>query len=149
MYNVKSAIIDLDGTLSDNSHRKHLIEGQNKEWRKYLEKASEDELIENVTDFLRDLAEDHRIVILTMRSDEVRSQTLDWLKNHEIPFDKLIMLSEGRWEISDSKFKREKLDEIEDPVLAIDDKTSNCEVFENQSLRTYTVEDGELIRFHS
>ena len=146
---MKSAIIDLDGTLSDNSHRKHLIEGENKEWRKYLEKASEDELIEDVADFIRDLAEDHRMVVLTMRSDEIRCQTLDWLESHDIPFDELIMLSEGRWEISDDNFKKEKIDEIENPVLAIDDKISNCKMFESQGLKTYTVEDGEPVRFHS
>ena len=144
-----SVIVDLDGTLSDNSHRKHYIEGDDPDWSRYYGKVSEDGVKQNVRDFVTELEEDHDIIILTARSNEVRRDTIKWLEEHEIPFDKLIMLTEGRWDISDHKFKKEKLQEIEDPVLAIDDKTSNCKMFENHGLKTYTVENEEAVRFHS
>lgn len=142
-------MIDLDGSISDNSHRENLIEGENKKWREYLQKASEDDANEEILNFVQKLAEEQRIVILTCRSDEVKKETINWLNEHEVPFDDLIMLPEGRWELSDSKFKRDKLEEIENPVIAIDDKKENCEMFRQEGLEVYTVKEGSPVKYAS
>jgi len=146
---MSSAVIDLDGSISDNSHRENLIEGENKKWREYLQKASEDDANEEILNFVQKLAEEQRIVILTCRSDEVKKETINWLNEHEVPFDDLIMLPEGRWELSDSKFKRDKLEEIENPVIAIDDKKENCEMFRQEGLEVYTVKEGSPVKYAS
>jgi len=146
---MSSAVIDLDGSISNNSHRENLIEGENKKWREYLQKASEDDANEEILNFVQKLAEEQRIVILTCRSDEVKKETINWLNEHEVPFDDLIMLPEGRWELSDSKFKRDKLEEIENPVIAIDDKKENCEMFRQEGLEVYTVKEGSPVKYAS
>lgn len=144
---MSSAVIDLDGSISDNSHREHLIEGENKRWREYLQKASEDEANDEVLDFVQELSEDYKIVILTCRSDEVKEETVKWLSEHEIPFDDLIMLPEGRWELSDSEFKRDKLQEIKNPTIAIDDKKENCEMFREEGLKVYAVKESSPVKY--
>jgi len=146
---MESAIIDLDGTLSDNSHRDHLIKGEDKKWREYLQKASEDTVNEKVKKFVQNISEEYRVVILTLRSDEVREETISWLKKHEISFEKLIMLPEGCWNVSDSDFKKDRLEEIEDPTIAIDNKQSNCKMFEKEGLEVYNVENSSPVEFQS
>ena len=146
---MKSAIIDLDGTLSDNTHREHLIEGENKKWRDYLQKSSEDEVHEEILEFVQKLSDEYKIVILTCRSDEVKDKTIKWLKEKQIPFDNLIMLPEDRWKLADSEFKRKKLENIENPKIAIDNKEENCKMFQKQGLKVYTVREGSPKKHNS
>lgn len=137
---MEQAIFDLDGTLSDNSHREHLISGDNKKWREYLKKAKEDSPVEIMIKKLNKLSEKYEIVILTMRSDEVEAETKKWLKENNINYDKLIMLPEGRWSKKDHKFKQEKLEDLERPVIAFDDNKKNCKMFKNNGIETYIVD---------
>lgn len=135
----EQVIFDLDGTLSDNRHREHLIEGEDKKWRKYLDKCVEDSPVQKMVSKLNKISEEYEIIILTCRSDEVEEETIDWLEKHNVNYDKLIMLPEGRWKIKDSKFKRDELRTMENPVKAFDDKESNCRMLYEEGLETYKV----------
>ncbi|MFT4868273.1 MAG: hypothetical protein ACI9LV_000900 [Candidatus Nanohaloarchaea archaeon] len=144
------AVIDLDGTISDNSHRKHLIEGESKNWKEYLKRCSEDEAVSEVLDFVKELRSDHRIVIITARSEEVRERTVNWLNEKDVPYDQLFMLEKDKRNIEDHEFKREKLERLENPVLAVDDKESNLRMFREEGLKSYMVNgNGEIKHFHS
>lgn len=139
-------IFDLDGTLSDNSHRHHLIEGENKEWQKYLRKCKEDPPINKAIQRAKKLAENHEIIIITARSDEVEEKTRDWLKNYKIPFDNLFMLPKGRWDVPDAEYKQELLQQLKEPIMAFDDKESNCKMFRQNGLETFIVDnDSEKV----
>jgi hypothetical protein len=134
-------VFDLDGTIADNRHREYLIEGEDKQWREYLERCKSDSLVEKTFRKMRELSDEYELVILTCRSDEVKEETVDWLENHGVPYDSLIMLPEGKWSIRDSDFKRGKLKELGNPVMAFDDKESNCKMFYEEGLKVFHVKD--------
>lgn len=135
----QQAIIDLDGTLSDNRHRHDLIQQEEKKWREYLIRCKEDSLVQKMFDKIEELSENYEIVILTMRSDEVKSETINWLEKHGVEYDRLIMLPEGRWDIKDCEFKYERLKELDSPVMAFDDKETNCRMFLDEGLKVFKV----------
>lgn len=140
---MKKAIFDLDGTLADNTHRLHLIKGEEKKWREYLGKVKQDELIGPTKELLEEVSEDYEIIILTARSNEARDETIEWLNEKDVKFDKLIMLDEGRWNIPDAEFKEEEVLELEDVKIAVDDKESVCKMFKKHVETVYRVEWNE------
>lgn len=134
------AVFDIDGTVSDNRHRLHLIRGKNKEWRKYLGKAGEDPVVEEGVELFRKLSEDHDIVFMTMRSEEIRGITEDWLERKGLEYEKLIMLDRDSWKVPDQEYKRRKLDELENVHIAVDDKERICQMYREEGLNVYKVD---------
>lgn len=137
----EQVIFDLDGTLSDNRHREHLIEGEDKKWREYLAKCVEDSPVRKTISKLNEMSEEYEIIILTCRSDEVEEETIEWLNKNNVNYDRLIMLPEGRWKIEDSEFKLDELKMLENAVKAFDDKESNCRMFLEEGLDVFKVGD--------
>jgi len=133
-------VVDLDGTLADNRHRLSHIENEDKQWGKYLSKVQKDKPVQEVISKINDLSETHKIVILTMRSDQTEEDTLKWLRKNDVSFDELIMLPEGHWNVKDCEFKERKLKNMENPVIAFDDKERNCQMYKEKGLETYLVE---------
>ena len=132
-------IFDLDGTLSNNRHREHLIEGEDKKWREYLANCIKDPPVQKMISKLNEMSEQYEIIILTCRSDEVEEETIKWLKKHDVNYDRLLMLPEGRWKIKDSEFKKDEVKTMKNPIKAFDDKESNCKMFNEEGLETYEV----------
>lgn len=132
-------IFDLDGTLSDNRHREHLIQGDEKQWREYLAKCVNDDSVQKMISKLNKMSEEYEIVILTCRSDEVKKETIEWLEENDVNYDRLIMLPEGRWKVKDHEFKKDELRTLKNPIKAFDDKISNCRMFLEEGLDTFKV----------
>ena len=79
-------IFDLDGTLADISHRRHLVEDKkNKNFPLFYKMCVDDKpnrpIIE-IFDSLRYSNGDWDIQIWSGRSDEVRKETVDWLDRY-------------------------------------------------------------------
>lgn len=77
-------IVDLDGTLADNSHRQYLIEsGGKKNWRAFFDACDKDTPVSALIKLLVTLytpnASRLSIHILSGRSETVRQKTIDWL----------------------------------------------------------------------
>jgi phosphoglycolate phosphatase-like HAD superfamily hydrolase len=78
-------IFDIDGTLADNEHRQHHLEGENKEWDAFFEKQHLDEPYQPVLDVLHALANDRpgdAVIIVTARDERFRADTLEWINRH-------------------------------------------------------------------
>jgi phosphoglycolate phosphatase-like HAD superfamily hydrolase len=89
-------IFDLDGTLALIDHRLHFLEGKKKNWRKFFAACVDDLPNEPVIEVLRGLRKQgYSIWITSGRSDEVRSETVAWLQKYAIPYDELLMRSQG------------------------------------------------------
>lgn len=86
----KNIIVDLDGTISLDDHRRHLIPAEG--WTAYFEAcvddAPNDPVIEAMKAF-RDAG--YHIHILTGRCETVREQTQAWLDNNKVPYNSLHM----------------------------------------------------------
>lgn len=77
-------IFDLDGTLADCSHRLPYITGDKKDWRAFFAACVDDTPIESTIRTLQALrAGGAEIWFWTGRSDEVKKETVEWLRKHE------------------------------------------------------------------
>jgi len=123
MFRQKIIISDLDGTLSDCTHRlKHY---HKKDYFKFNKLGSEDLPITNVVNILRNCKTvDSEVVIITARDEIHRPATIDWFKRYEIPCDKLLMRKsdDNRW---DDKVKQHLFQEhyqVEDVWFVLEDR---------------------------
>jgi len=91
-------VFDIDGTLSDASHRVHLIidyagkKIHSPNWDKFLDAAKDDPPIPSMVTLITNLYEiGYEIILSTGRRENQRKMTIKWLNKHKIKFDLLIM----------------------------------------------------------
>jgi hypothetical protein len=86
---------DLDSTLCDTRHRHHLVlpgeERDQTDWVAYSLACAGDAPIDGTCRLLRLLARHWRIVLVSSRDEQARSLTEQWLVDHGIPYDELIL----------------------------------------------------------
>lgn len=95
----KYIVVDIDGTISDQSHRHHhAVAG---DWDKYNSESLIDKPIKPIMDLVRIMQKaDHHIIFLTGRSDKYESITKNWLAVNGLYYGldyKLIMRKHGDW----------------------------------------------------
>lgn len=118
---MKAGIFDIDGTL-----------------------VREENGVEEVVKSLRSLAamayhaEDFKAVVLTARSDEVRTETEEMLEENEVVYDELYMRDSSDMNKPDYLFKKQKIDELrEDGVevdFAVEDRGKVARMFEEEGI---------------
>lgn len=139
--NKKIVICDIDGTVANNDHRQHLLQGF-KTWDKFFAHLSEDLPISEVIEFVINLHNEGRdIVFVTGRPARYEEATRKWLGKY---FDfeiKLIMRQD-----KDKRNKVEVKKEIflenfktEDIFLVIDNDRDLIKMWQSFSLNTKIV----------
>lgn len=93
---MKSIIVfDLDNTLRDGSHRSHLVPTENldrtESWDAFNLACGDDTPIADNIALLTDLAATYSIIILSSCCEVARDITTDWLREHHVWCDTLIM----------------------------------------------------------
>lgn len=141
------AIFDMDDTLCSLEHRR----GKAMESGKINYKILFDS---NLVEY--DLPEDHvvdlaqtlnmfntKIIVMTARPYYMEEATNNWLKYHNIPFDKLITKEKNKVFQKSSLWKESKLQElledinIEQIVLSIDDNKDNQSMFKSYGIPVF------------
>lgn len=78
-------VLDIDGTLANNDHRAHYVDGDVKDWENFLrpDLVIKDTPIARTKDALKK-AQDlgYTIVFLTGRNESLRDTTMRWLFDH-------------------------------------------------------------------
>ena len=116
-------VFDLDGTLSDHSHRLHLVECREKQWDRFWEESPYDRPVVPVALLSNGLRDGGlRVEIWTGRSGIVRDETLRWLEKHRVSYDRLLMRVPGdrRPGLDVKSDWLKALDKF--PILAVDDQ---------------------------
>ncbi len=76
-------IFDLDGTLALIDHRRHFVEGEKKDWPAFFAACVDDRPNAPVIRTLQALRKSGAEVwIWSGRSEEVKTQTVEWLQRH-------------------------------------------------------------------
>ena len=140
-------IADLDGTLSDPSHRIKLYNVKN--FAEFNKGAKDDKPIQNVCNILRSLHDQEtHIVICTARSESCRKETEEWLKLNEVPYDKLMMRGledQG----PDPIIKRKMLDELLETFdfnqfwFALEDRDMCVDMWRGEGITCLQVAPGD------
>lgn len=89
------AIFDIDGTLADTGHRMHHIKpesGKKKNWGAFFANAKHDNVFEHVLMLNQLLFQcGAETYLITGRPDNLREDTLKWLKDKGVCFHRLYM----------------------------------------------------------
>lgn len=110
---MKIIIFDLDGTLANIDHRLSFIKQEPKDWQRFFKACPADQPKQAVIQAAKGLYQlGHPIWILSGRSISVKDKTITWLKQHNIPYDKLIMRNMNDF-TPDHELKRQWIIEYE------------------------------------
>ena len=136
-------VFDLDGTIADDGHRLHFIEGPTRNddaWVNYFRACTEDKPIESMCRLFRHLSNPvvvnpaTVVEIWTGRSEIVRHETNVWLRGNGLYPHRLMMRPDGIYE-SNVELKAEWLQAApRKPDLVIDDNLKVVEWWRSQGV---------------
>lgn len=135
---MKTAIIDLDGTLACIDHRLHHVTDGKKDWNAFFEGIPHDTPSEPIVRIVNALRRDnYEIVLCSGRPEKCRESTVEWLQRHKIVYSSLYMRADGDSR-PDHIVKMQLLDGIiEDgfePFIVIDDRSSVVQAWRERGL---------------
>jgi|SRR5579883_852529 len=144
----KAIIFDVDGTLSDCSHRRPFYEAGNKKAFFDPENVMKDEPIKEVVRLSQILSyHNFTILVVTARKESDRQITEQWLKQNCVPYDALYMRANNDPR-DDAFVKREILDEIRvkypNIFCVFDDRDHVVSMWRNAGLRCFQVAPGNF-----
>ena len=152
-WNNKIVIFDLDGTLALIDKRRALSTdaGTGKmDWSIFQDPKNIDLDVPNQTviDMLNiiDNTDKFQIWILSGRSDATQDATIDWLANHGIHYDHLIMRPQQHLYMADNDLKQMWLDSIgkDNVAMVFDDRQQVVDMWRKNGLTTFQVADGNF-----
>ena len=133
-------ILDLDGVISDATHRQHYLRGAFKDFRGFFTAAPDDPPYESGLALAASIADDHTVVILTARPHYMADDTRSWLAANDVRHDLLILRPEhGRGSRGPSAdFKRNELNRLRaagyEITAAIDDDERIIEMYRSEGV---------------
>jgi FMN phosphatase YigB (HAD superfamily) len=104
----RTVVIDMDGTLADLSHRLHFVRQEHKKFDDFHAAAAGDMPNAWCVELMKAMRNHGYLVyIVSARPKRLKNVTTIWLSDHEIPYDKLILLRENDDHTKDQELKRD------------------------------------------
>jgi len=144
-------IFDLDGTLANIDHRRHLVTNGNSNWDKFHQECIHDTVVNPVKQIF-DLLQKHgyQMWIFSGRSRAVEPETMGWLYKYDIYYHHLIMRNEGDY-MSDVDLKRKWLniyfpteDDRSNILCVFDDRQKVVDMWREEGLVCLQVAKGDF-----
>lgn len=115
MGKIPAIIVDIDGTITDISHRLHFIEWEKKDWDGFYSHLSEDKPKQDIIALIKSVYydEDNRwdnlqLIFVTWRSDKYFPITDTWLRKHAFPYADYKIFMRKEWDFrQDYEVKKE------------------------------------------
>ena len=133
-------ILDLDGVISNATHRQHFLRGARKNWRGFFTSAGQDPPYDTGLALAASIADDHTVAILTARPNYMAADTRNWLAANEVRHDLLILRPRhGRGSGGPSAdFKRHEIHRLRsagyEVTMAIDDDERIIEMYRSEGV---------------
>ena len=144
------AIFDIDGTLADNTHRRHFVERPKgeKDWKSFNAGMHLDVPNKAVVTLLHAAkAVNLSTILATGRGEEYRKITEAWLLAHFISYD-LLMMRPAKDYRPDTEIKKEMLEKMRadgyEPHFVVDDRNSVVAMWRDAGITTFQVADGDF-----
>jgi hypothetical protein len=143
-------IFDLDGTLALIQHRRHFVEGPNKDWRAFFYACVDDAPNLPLISTLRRLHYAGADVwIWSGRSDEVRLETEEWLYRHSVGGPHPMKMRTAGDHQPDVTLKRGWLHAMSPTdrqrlVAVFDDRTRLVDMWRSEGVTCFQVAEGDF-----
>jgi predicted kinase len=143
----KSIVLcDLDGTLANVEHRRHLVQQEPADWEGFFAAIKDDTVRPEVLSRLTEYSQQGlTIVLISARPQRYRVPTLEWLDRHHIPYLTLLMRPDADTR-SDADVKRDLLTIYFDPkqiYQVIDDRPVVIRMWKEQGIDVWDMGNGE------
>ncbi len=141
-------VFDLDGTLANIKHRRHLVSNGNNKWDEFYKQCVNDDINAPVVEIYKTLQKSgkYKMIIFSGRSEIVRKETEEWLEKNYIKYDELRMRPKDNY-IPDEILKLGWLMEIKEKgmMLAIfDDRAKVVKMWRGQGYCCFQVAEGNF-----
>lgn len=140
-----AAIVDLDGTLCINDHRRHFMQQKPKDRDSFHGGLLGDTCRQQIRYFLEDYRQDGQIIIITGRPIRYQPWTEEWLRRERVSYDELYMRADGDCR-EDYVVKEEIYQRYVEPYYKVDlvfeDKDSVVKMWRSLGLECWQVADG-------
>ena len=149
----KGIIIDLDGTLSDSSHRKHYVErpkGEKKDFDSFYKKCGGDPVHKWCLEILNRFKRDHDIWLVSGRPEAYRGITLTWLGEHGVfkgDYIDLLMRKDGNYEqdyLLKKRIYEKQIAPHSDIIFCVDDRKQVVDMWRSLGLVCLQCADGDF-----
>ena len=145
-----AAVFDVDGTLADNSHRRHYVERPKgtKDWKSFNATMNRDVPNKPIVTLLHAAkAVGLTTILATGRGEEYRDVTEAWMERHFIKYD-LLMMRPAKDHRPDVEVKLEMLGKMRaegmEPHFVVDDRNSVVAMWRDAGLVCLQVADGDF-----
>lgn len=143
----RAVIFDIDGTLSDPTHRLHHVRGGNHNWDAFFAAMDEDGVHEPIAELALKLARTDAVILCSGRPETYRAETEAWLAAHTAnPFNELYMRPADDHR-PDYIVKAELLAQMRadgyEPWLVIDDRPSVVKMWREAGLTCLQCRDWD------
>lgn len=152
-------LLDLEATLSNNSHRLHLLpnkltppEKLSEVWDKYFKQLKFDTPYLTLIQQVKTLQNKYqlKIFILSAVPEKFRQVVHHWLITHDISYDKLLLRPDDDFR-DNAIVKQTMLQQAVypnyRPIIAIDDMTNILDIYASAGIKTYRAKQGRLYRY--
>ncbi len=144
----KAIIVDLDGTLCNVDHRVHFVQRHPKDWGSFNKNMIHDDINNWCYELIEAMRiKNYKIVIVTGRDEDYRSQTIEWLRKYKVHFDQLLMRPSKDYR-EDSDIKEELFNQfVKDQyevTFVLDDRKSVVERWRKLDLVCLQCAPGEF-----
>lgn len=142
----RAIIFDIDGTLSDPSHRLHHVRGERRDWAAFFAGLGDDLCHEPIAELASIVNGAVQVVLCTGRPEEHRRATEKWLARHSIRYAGLYMRPTGDtrpdYEVK-ARILRAIREDGYDPFLVVDDRPSVVAMWREQGLTCLQCRDWD------
>lgn len=142
-----AVVFDIDGTLANNEHRQHFVEGNHKNYDAFYSLMYLDTLYEELALVANLLHRRLDTVIVTGRPDNWRVTTEKWLKEKYIHYDALYMRKSGD-NRDDTVVKEELLQQLLIdkfiPLIFFDDRKKIVDLWRSKGYLCCQVAEGDF-----
>ena len=145
--NPACVIVDIDGTLSDATHRQHLVRGPKKKFDEFYDLCDKDELHSHIAVLVNLMSPTYKIVLVSGRVERIRQKTVAWMKRSWVAYDELFMRPDGDFR-PDDVLKEEILDRDIlprfTPIMAFDDRDRVVAMWRRRGVPCLQVAPGDF-----
>ena len=138
-------VFDMDGTLSDPSHRVHFLTQEKKDWDSFYEAcdgyAPKDEILNTMASMI---SSGNTVEIWTGRRESTRQKTQYWLLRYGIRGGYDLRMRKDGDHRHDTISKGEWLEEFGRPDLVFEDRNSMVEFYRSKGITCAQVALGDF-----